>query len=358
VTPTGKLKACCQSLDTPTGSYDNIGDWFTSHEMTQLRDALYNGQEHPWCQRCWDSQRIGQQSLRESYNQGLFDSEVKAVVKSSASNNYQADKILFLDLKLGNLCNLKCVMCGPESSSRIMSEWSQHKNWFSIDKFQGLDFSWPERDEFKQLATQTLPSLKYVKFTGGEPFLNPYINDLLGLLPEDCLVHITTNLTLLDDAKIKLLQRFKHMWINASIDAVGDLYEIIRYPATWTEVESNILKIKEKLPNADFSIAVTVSALSILQIDKTLNFLPGVVGLIPVNKPKYMSLNAIPDNLVPAIAARVANIADVELRNQVQQLLNARIFSSQDWQEHNEFIGRIKHIRNTVVDVQQLLDAK
>jgi MoaA/NifB/PqqE/SkfB family radical SAM enzyme len=210
--------------------------------MTNLRKSLYSGTKHPWCSRCWQSQDLGQESLREIYNKNLIDDEILDVLHDSIANNFSvSDKIFFLDLKLGNLCNLKCLMCGPESSSSILSEWKNNSQWFNVGSLSNKDFIWPSEIDFKEKFFQYFSSLKYVKFTGGEPFLNPYIDDILETLPDTCIVHITTNLTRLDRKKLQLLHKFKNLWLTASIDAIEDLYEIIRYPASWPDVEKNII---------------------------------------------------------------------------------------------------------------------
>lgn len=357
LTTTGKVKACCQSADTPEYGYKDVVQWFTSDQMNKFREDLYKGVEHPWCKRCWDAQHLGQESLREAYNHGLFDSELKAIIQKSVADGFSAGDIRFLSFEPGNLCNLKCAMCGPENSSRILTEWKQNKKWFSVAQYDKVDFSWPRHKEFDDVTKNILPKLKYAKFAGGEPFLTPYVDKILEALPADCLVHVATNLTVLDDRKIELLQKFDKIWLSASIDAVDDLYEVIRYPAKWPEVEKNIQILRDKLPNALFNFSVTVSLLSILQIDKTLNTLPGDIGIIAVDEPNYMSLNAIPDKWMPKITERINNIKDPELRDYATQLLSQRKFSETDWQDCQTFIERISSIRNITIDMQHLVDS-
>ena len=53
----------------------------------------------------------------------------------------------YWDLRFGNLCNLKCVMCGPQSSSMWYKDWAhvQHRSHFedrgqkNIFKDKGVD---------------------------------------------------------------------------------------------------------------------------------------------------------------------------------------------------------------------------
>jgi sulfatase maturation enzyme AslB (radical SAM superfamily) len=360
IRPNGQISVCCQSRDPKTADHKHIVEWFTSAEMDQLRKDLYDGNKHPWCQRCWTSQDLGQQSLRQIYNKALFDQEVKHLVKDSAGNGFKVDGgIHFLDLKLGNLCNLKCMMCSPESSSKIQSEWKQHREWFPlVEKTINIDFTWPEKQNFRDLILPHVANMKYVKFTGGEPMLNPYIDDILKTLPDDCLVHITTNLTVLDDRKITQLKRFKNLWISASVDAVERLYEIIRYPGKWKVIEQNVAQILDRLPNANFSFSIALSALAMLRIDETINHLKNltpVIGLIIVDAPSYMTLNTIPDKWIPKINDRVSNIKDQDLRKQIQSILAKRTYCDQDHEEYVSYVQRISRIRKIKIDPEDLL---
>jgi MoaA/NifB/PqqE/SkfB family radical SAM enzyme len=328
--------------------------------MGQLRKALYNGEKHPWCQRCWDSQNIGQQSQRQNYNRSLVDAEVRRLVLDSVANNYHVDgQLRFLDLKLGNLCNLKCVMCHPTSSSKIRSEWLMHQEWFpEVKETINIDFTWPEQQEFREQYLPFMRQMKYIKFTGGEPMINPYIDEILSLLPDDCTVHIVTNLTILDDRKIRELKRFKNLWLIASVDAVGDLYEIIRFPGKWPTVKQNILKVQEELPAATFGFGVTVSALSILRIDETVNQLTTVnsnVNLTEVSNPNYMALSAVSEDYMPEIWKRVQCVQDSSLKNQLTNMLDKRIFNNENFEAYNTYLKKISSIRNLKIDQEKLL---
>jgi molybdenum cofactor biosynthesis enzyme MoaA len=360
IKPNGQINVCCQSRDPRTADHKHMVAWFTSAEMDQLRKDLYTGNKHAWCQRCWNSQDVGQESLRHTYNKALFDQDVKQLILDSASNDFKVDgDIRFLDLKLGNLCNLKCMMCGPESSSRIQSEWKQHREWFPlVEETIGVDFTWPEKQNFRDLILPHVANMKYVKFTGGEPMLNPYIDDILEALPDDCLVHITTNLTVLDDRKIAQLKRFKKLWISASVDAVGRLYEIIRFPGKWSTIEQNVAQVIEQLPDANFSFSITLSTLAILRIDETINHLKKLspmIGLIIVDVPNYMTLNAIPDKWMPKVNERVSNIKDTELRKQIQGILAQRVYSNRDHDDHVLYVQRTSEIRKIEIDLEDLL---
>ena len=94
------------------------------------------------------------------------------------------------DVKLGHACNLQCWMCDPNSSSSLAREF-RALGWDRDPPFPAgqmgipvvavyrADFAWPNRSEVWRLLTSQLTELRRIKFTGGEPFLNPHLADYL-----------------------------------------------------------------------------------------------------------------------------------------------------------------------------------
>ena len=86
-------------------------------------------------------------------------------------NKIDNPKIKYLDLKLGNICNLKCRICGTHSSSKWIAE-QQHYDKEDKHEETHIRHSWPETNkEFWQQLEELLPTLEYIDFTGGEPFM-------------------------------------------------------------------------------------------------------------------------------------------------------------------------------------------
>jgi MoaA/NifB/PqqE/SkfB family radical SAM enzyme len=349
INPSGNMHICCNSVDVGTYSFKEIDKWRNSDAMIQLREDLFYGIENKYCRRCWTSQQLGEVSLRQAYNQSLVDADIVKQIKSISKNNFIVeDNIKFLDLKLGNLCNLKCVMCTPSSSSRILSEWKANKDIFPLVEKFDKDYTWPEREEFRSMIEPILPNLKYVQFTGGEPFLNPYIEEILAKLPEDCIVHISTNLTVIDDTKIKLLQKFKNLWLTASADAVGELYEYIRFPGIFSEFEENLTIILNSLPAANFSIAVTVGILTLQDIDTTVNYFTDrgcKIEFIMIDNPEHLGINSIPDAMSTIIVEKIGRIKDKNVAKYLLQILGTRKYNTELHNVFEKYVEDINKIR-------------
>ena len=122
--PTGTVRPCCLADDEIV---DDTGNKFSlmtadfaqvqnSQHMKQLRQDFINGKRPQTCRKCWNEERSGRTSKRmhtlNRLKHMLPDQEWTADAKS----------LMFLDLKLGNICNLKCRICGSWSSSQFAAE--------------------------------------------------------------------------------------------------------------------------------------------------------------------------------------------------------------------------------------------
>jgi MoaA/NifB/PqqE/SkfB family radical SAM enzyme len=257
--PIGTARPCCLAKDEIT-YYDEKGneqkynlkehtleEIYNSRYMQLLRRDFLYGQKPATCQRCWNEEAAGRTSkrmnsrirLKEYYDQVDF-------------NNLNPDQLWFIDLKLGNICNLKCRICGSWSSSK----WAKEE----IDYVPGLenrrehlaykfltDGAWPRENEtFWDNLKILLPNIKYFEFTGGEPFLIEQHFDLLRYAVENDYaknieIHYNTNGTVFPESA-ELWANFKHVEIAFSIDNVGTRFEYERYGADWVEVQENISK--------------------------------------------------------------------------------------------------------------------
>jgi MoaA/NifB/PqqE/SkfB family radical SAM enzyme len=220
------------------------------------RDFLY-GHKPATCQRCWDEEAAGRTSKRINSKIRLKD-----YVNSIDFNDLNPNSLWFIDLKLGNICNLKCRICGSWSSSK----WAKEE----IDYVPGLenrkehlaykflqDGAWPrENPQFWENLKILLPNIRYFEFTGGEPFLIEQHFELLRYAVDNNYsknieIHYNTNGTVLPDG-YRLWSHFKHVEVAFSIDNTGPRFEYERYGANWEEVNRNLKQFTE-LRDAKFS---------------------------------------------------------------------------------------------------------
>ena len=90
----------------------------------------------------------------------------------------------------------------------------------------------------------TLPHVDRLKILGGEPTLDPKVQEVLDeairIGRDDIYLDITSNLTNVTDRWLESLGRFKDVQLQFSIDATEKTNEYIRSPSKWVQVEENI----------------------------------------------------------------------------------------------------------------------
>jgi len=246
-TPTGRVRPCClytQELPDIDLNTHTLQDAFESKPMRDLRRSFRRGEKPAGCERCWMEEGAGKKSKRE-YMLEKFKHE-----PVDYSNN-SGTSLKFLDLKLGNICNLKCRICGTWSSSKWGQEeidYYEPEGGGNIQKQWIKQGQWPRKNRtFWEHMDELLPDIKFFEFTGGEPFLIKQHFDLLQRAVDAGYakhidIHYNTNTTKFP-AQHELWKHFKHVQIAFSVDNTGKRFEYERYGAKWRTANTNIKKI-------------------------------------------------------------------------------------------------------------------
>lgn len=246
VTTMGTYKPCClynESIpDLSVKNGNTIADAQHSDYMKQLRKNFINGKKPDGCNACWQEESVpGRLSKRKTTFIKMKDIDV--------AYNESDIKPIFLDLKLGNICNLKCRICGSWSSSK----WAQEEIDINdgandLARIQLKEGQWPRTSpNWWQALEDALPHIEYLEFTGGEPFLIGEHFDLLQVLVDRGYskkidIHYNTNGTIWPSRGEKLWPYFKRVEIAFSIDDIGPRFEYQRYGTQWNETEEVIRK--------------------------------------------------------------------------------------------------------------------
>ena len=301
-TPLGGARPCClytkelPDIDLTTQTLD---DAFNSKEMQDLRRSFRNDEKPDGCERCWMEEDAGKKSKREYMLEKFKD--VKVDYDSDTSDTLQ-----FLDLKLGNICNLKCRICGSWSSSKWAQEEIAQYGKENIATEWLSKGSWPRHSKkFWEHIDTILPTIKYFEFTGGEPFLIKQHFDLLQRAVDkgysnEIDIHYNTNGTQFPK-QYEVWKTFKHVQIAFSIDNVGERFEYERDGANWSNVNENIKKfrkLKEQGYPFSFQICVTWNIQNIYYMKELLQWAE-TSGITDIHfnlmhDPEEFSLSKIP----------------------------------------------------------------
>ena len=148
IMPTGAVRACCAFY--PSVSQDgramsvyehSVEEIWNSDTMRDVRRRMIDGKAVDQCSYCYLQERTTPPSLRNELNPGWEKSgygnprgETIAELKSKAiANDFRVPTgPSWIDLELGNLCNLKCRMCSSTWSSSIAAD-PVHSRWSSYD---------------------------------------------------------------------------------------------------------------------------------------------------------------------------------------------------------------------------------
>jgi len=236
----GTLMPCCEFIkDESSLPQYKIWEYEKYKADTTLRQKMIDGEMDGGCSYCIKRESNG--INRRQYHSRLF----KEKYESFKAN---AIDVGHLEVRLGNFCNLKCTMCGPYASTSWSAEAKMNQKKFSQFNIGHLktDHDWINNKENKNLIKDILKNCLSANFGGGEPFMNPFIDDFLKEIPLDAELSFNTNGTRLPDSTLALLENRPNLIINISLDGIGPHNDYIRSGSTWQTIENNINKLRKR----------------------------------------------------------------------------------------------------------------
>ena len=319
----GAIKACCRSH--PVGYIQNqtLEQVWNNDTMKRIRKSVLNGIRPPECEPCFRLEDQGVESLRQRHTSGVIpEARINLYPNAVAAmhDDYSMPfEIATMEIKLNNLCNLKCRMCNPMDSTS-WNDWSvvekhyKKEDNFLVDKITKLNLtnkpfldSFVDTDNWWHSFEKLLPYFRRVEFAGGEPLMDPThykILDMLAPYGHQIEIKYATNLTMLGKNNKTVWDywpKFKSVAVNVSIDGIGASYEYIRGNASWAELVNNI-KLIQSIPNISRIVgAVAVQVSNVMVLDKMIEYFLNDLGIVfytnMVNYPTVLSVQAMPKNL-------------------------------------------------------------
>lgn len=236
---------CATKASTPMMSKD----FWNSDYIKDVRSKMLKGEMVADCQKCYDDEAAGKVSERNHYNSRFKEFK-------------QYDTPTVLDLDLSNLCNLQCVMCGPGRSSQWAKELGD-KKVLTVTK-----------EKLEDICAIS-HNLRYLQIQGGEPSIMPEFEYFFTFLTEKDLaknieIDCISNLTNVNNKFYSLLENFKRVNLNASIDSYGSANDYIRYPSNFEKIENNLKSLAHK--NLRINLQITLQVLSMFNFYDFLNW--------------------------------------------------------------------------------------
>ena len=274
--PTGEAYPCCHA-EMGVGQIGNcrnnsLSEIWNSKAQRQLRSDMLTETENPACGRCYEQEKSGFFSGRQSANKH-HGHNIARVHDTQADGQVDQFEMTYWDIRFSNLCNLRCRSCGHIFSSQWYQDQAKLAGGDWAKNHTVLNIAGrSETDMWEQLQ----PHLDYVEqiyFAGGEPLMMEEHYLILEELERrgrfDVRLIYNTNFT-----QVKLKHRtvfdywrkFKSVAVGASLDAAGARGEYIRKGTDWAQVEANRRQMLEECPGVDFYISPTLSILNAMHL--------------------------------------------------------------------------------------------
>lgn len=332
----GAVKICCRSNPIGKIQEQSLEDIWNGEAMREARRQVLCGERPDVCKPCFDLEDQGVESLRQRHiKDAIPESRINLYPNALASlrGDYTMPfELPTMEIKLNNLCNLKCRMCHPMDSTswndwdRVESFYKKENNFLVpvIDEL-GLKRSkylcpFEDSDNWWNSFEKLLPHFRRVEFAGGEPLMDPQhykILDMLKPYGKQIEIKYATNGTTLGISKGRTIHdywpHFKSVAVNVSLDGIHDVYNYIRGNADFDEVERNIKEI-QTIPNVTRVVgAFTAQAGNILQAAQCVDYFINKMNIVfyshRVSYPNCLSAQVLPRHLKDLAIARLAEVS-------------------------------------------------
>lgn len=298
----GDIVPCCEAQEQPLNNPNESAQATWNNEnYRELRRALANGDRPERCSVCWHNEDSGIVSNRLQWEEDNWEDFADQI---SVNDDYSVNNPpLWIEVKVSNFCNLKCIMCSTHSSYKrvadldIISKYT--KSGYETRLLRPTDL-FASINEW----TDIWETVHTLQFTGGEPIINQEHYDLLAGIPDDVKSRIklryATNISHIKFKQYDLIEiwkKFKHVNIKVSMDGIEDVYNYIRQDGDWDTVYANMLVLDAE-PSIDLAAGITVQAHNIFQMPEFYSFWKAS----PIDL-KFITANILqtPNYLSPAV---------------------------------------------------------
>lgn len=230
----GMVQACCANALYPIGDvrHQSIQEIWEGFRVNELRDAFRRGDLGPGCGVC---------RFRLLHTPGELPRSFYDNFGFAGGDTPEWPTVL--SFSLHNTCNLACVMCGGDESSKIRSV---------RDQLPPLPHVYG--DEFFEQLRPFLEHCDFADFVGGEPFLvreHERVWDLLIESGRPVRCSVSTNGTVWNERVERVLDALDFQ-VTVSIDGITPTtFEKIRVGASFDDVFRNIERFRSYTAERD-----------------------------------------------------------------------------------------------------------
>ena len=310
------------------GEGDKMSDAWNGEHMRMIRRQMDTGEHVIGCEPCYDLERYGIPSYRENYIKDWMGfhreaEHIQQIIDRSRENDYYVDEEpMYLDFRLGTMCNLRCRMCQSQNSSAIYKElkddelYTQEERDFVVKHTHWNDFSdytqpWFDTPEFLESVEEWLPNVNRLYFTGGEPTIIQRTYWILekcvelGIAKDIDLV-FNSNMTNIQPRFLDLLAKFRDVLMCLSVDGYAQYNEYIRSGSRWNIVDKHIRDYAQSEVVGNILFSPVVQIYNILNITELLDYAEEItkfsgrridISFLMNNYPKCLDIRNLPKHV-------------------------------------------------------------
>ena len=324
ISPQGHLAPCCWYSGRFNKTQHSIKDMsiqeYRKNILFPMFEEMENGNYHNGCSKCLTNGRT-----RVDYYETLYGNDRDIITTDRPLRT--------MDLRLGNLCNISCITCTSYNSNYFYKVKEKgYYTWKDQVKYRGTQ-DWIENSNVLEDIKKNLNTVDLIYFTGGEPTINAGVHTILQHLIDigrtDVTIEINTNLTNTNSEFINLMRNFR--WkIMMSVDAIGDLNDIIRWPSKFKSIEKNIQTYLDLgTPEDRFVFVPTISIFNFFKLPEILDWMLAYNKKYPnlnfftaknfniLHQPEWMNLGNIPVELYEDQLKKIPSPYDEEFKNKI-----------------------------------------
>ena len=338
---------------------DTVHDTMNSESYKKARLEVLDGEKPKACLRCYEEEDKGMNSKRIEEIRNYPEYTIDVAREVTDSTGYMKDvQLEFVELRLGNTCNVACRTCNPASSSKWRNDYDalQKATTFQLTDYNTMEgFRWPEREGFWEDLLQHCDRVKTFYINGGEPTLIKehfrFLERLVELGKTDIKLWYNINMTNMNDKVIDLWKKFDHVKISCSIDDLGDRNHYIRYPTKWNDVEKNFLRLKSE--GFEMDITQTVSWMNYSTLGDFYTAFNKKYGIFVhhnyVYDPDILSPAVLPKEMRDEIHKRFEGVFDEWKLKELKTMFGGPD-KPKKWEQAKEYTRNLDDIRNQDIE--------
>jgi organic radical activating enzyme len=337
---------------------DTIADTFNSETFRAARLQVLDGKKPRACLRCYSEEAKGMQSKRLEEIKNYPDYTLNVAKLATDNEGYILDvQFDFVELRLGNVCNVACRTCNPASSSKWRNDYDKLQSTlsFPLTDYNTVEgFRWPERESFWEDLLSHSKHVKTFYINGGEPTLIKqhfrFLERLVDLGRTDIKLWYNINMTNMNEEIIDIWRKFDHVKISCSIDDLYERNEYIRYPTLWDDVMQNFLRLKQE--QFELDVTQTVSFMNYSTLGEFWNFFHNEHGVWVhhnyVYDPEILSPKVLPKAMRDNIHNKFHNIfPDWKINELINMFSNDTLLDY--WEKAKQYTCALDKIRNQYI---------